>query len=97
MGSQLREFRLVARKIVKWAVGGKAILLFRGAEAKHQLLRSLGLRTVIATLPFQLNITEEVAKIVAIHVVRAQANRSYKQAVAMIQEQQRIRLQPSQE
>ena len=31
---------------------------------------------------------------VALHVVRAQANRSYTQAMAMIQEQQRIRLQP---
>ena len=94
MGSQLREFRLIVRKIVKWTIGGKAINLFRGTEAKHQLLRSLGLRTVIATLPMQLNITAEISTIVAIHVVRAQANRSFNQAKAIVQEQQRIQLQP---
>ena len=51
MGAQLREFRLVIRKIAKWAFGGKRMLLFRGTEAKQQVLRNLGLRTVVATLP----------------------------------------------
>ena len=94
MGAQLREFRLAIRKIAKWAFGGKDMMLFRGTEAKQQVLRNFGLRTVVATLPLQLNLTSEAAKAVATHVVRAQGQRSTQRAAEMMDNNALVKLQP---
>ena len=70
------------------------MMLFRGTEAKQQVLRTLGLRTVVATLPLQLNLTSEAAKAVATHVVRAQGQRSTQRAAEMMDNNALVKLQP---
>ena len=94
MGAQLREFRAVVRKVVRWAFAGKSMLLFRGTESKGHALRTLGLRTILATMPYQLQLTEGARRAVAQHIVRAQANRSGRQASALLDEGSKVKLQP---
>ena len=65
-------------------------------EAKLQVHRQLGLRKVVAILPFQLNITLDTNKAIAMHIVRAQDNRSAQRAAAMIEDNNVVKLQPLQ-
>ena len=89
---QLHHFRATVRLIATNTFAPEDRWLFRGMHTKYHRLRTLGITTHLATLPWQPSLTLPGQRQIAVEILRSQHGFSGKHAEATLREGRQVKL-----